>query len=90
MEKGVIGLYGCYCHPFKDFKEVQFFNNQVVEIGQQYKNRHSGVIGIVQGFCEDNANFVKIFVEPFDCNRCNQTEHKSNLIKITNVQLKLF
>ena len=77
----VIGLFGCYCHPFKNWEEHDKFHKQKIEIGAKYKIRHTGEECIVKGFSED-ARYIKIFVAPYDCARCNQIEHKSNLIKI--------
>lgn len=90
MIKGVIGLYGCYCHPFKDWAEHNEFHNQKIIPGAKYKIRHTEEECIVEEFISDNSNYVKIFVEPFDCERCHQIEHKSNLIPLINYQLKIF
>lgn len=90
MENGVTGLYGCSCHPFKDWSEHNKFNNQKLIVGEKYKIRHSEIECIIKGVSSDNPGFVNVFVEPYDCERCNQMEHKSNLIPVNNYQLTLF
>ena len=77
-----IGLYGCYCHPFEDWEELKKFSNQKIIIGAKYKNRCTGVIGIATGLYKEQKCYVEIFVEPYDCPRCNQMEHKQNLILV--------
>ncbi|MCA4782880.1 hypothetical protein IF125_11550 [Empedobacter stercoris] len=90
MNKGVIGLYGCYCHPFKDWVEHNEFHKQIIKPGERYRIRHTEEECIVEGFSSDGSGYVKVFVEPFDCERCHQIEHKSNLIPLIDYQLKLF
>lgn len=82
MSDLVIGLYGCSCHPFKDWNDHDFFHKQKIEIGKEYIIRHTGEKCIVKGFEKEQRKYVKVFVEPYDCPRCNQTVHKSNLIKV--------
>lgn len=78
----IIGLHGCSCHPFDSWYEHDKFHNQKIEIENEYIIRHSGLRCIVKGFLKEFPNYVEIIVEPFDCPRCNQIEHKSNLIKV--------
>lgn len=78
----VIGLYGCNCHPFKDIKEHDLFHKQKIVLEQKYTIRHTGLSCITKGFDEDFPYYVKVFIEPFDCPRCNQIVHKSNLIPV--------
>ena len=78
----VTGLYGCTCHPFQNWEEHDSFHKQKIDLECQYMIRHSGLKCVTKGFLEDNPSYVKIFVEPFDCPRCQQIEHKSNLIPI--------
>lgn len=82
MSYNITGPYGCSCHPFKDWDEHDYFMKQKIVVGEKYKIRHTLKECIVKGFDEEFKEFVHIFVEPYDCARCNQTEHKSNLIKI--------
>jgi hypothetical protein len=63
----VIGLYGCYCHPFKNWHELARYNKQTIIIGANYRNRHTGVVGVAQSLHPDNKAFVYLFVEPYDC-----------------------
>lgn len=82
MSYNVIGINGCDCHPFKDWDEHDFFMKQKIEIGEKYIIRCGGKECIVKGFDKEFKEFVHVFVEPYDCERCNETKHKSNLIKL--------
>ena len=43
-----IGLYGCYCHPFKSWEDLKYYENQKIEIGAKYKERHNVLwLGVV-------------------------------------------
>lgn len=79
----VTGLYGCTCHPFKDWDEHDSFNKQKIIIGAKYQHRCTGKIGIVKGLHEDSPEWVHIFYEPYDCPRCNESDHKLCLILIS-------
>ena len=76
------GLYGCSCHPFESIEELKKYSNQKIEIGAKYKNRCTGKECIATGFNQNQKCYIEVFVEPYDCPRCNQTEHKQNLIKL--------
>ena len=78
----ITGYYGCNCHPFESLDELKKFQNQKIEVGAKYRIRHSGIECVAKGFDKEFPEFVKVFVQPYDCPRCNQIEHKSNLIKL--------
>lgn len=78
----ITGLYGCSCHPFDSWEDLKNYNDQKIEIGAKYRIRHSGKECIAKEFNKDQKYYIHIFVEPYDCPRCNQIEHKQNLIRI--------
>lgn len=75
------GYYGCDCHPHETMEDYKKYLNQKIEIGATYKNRCTQVLGIATGISPTSKQFIELFVEPYDCARCNQSEHKQNLIK---------
>jgi hypothetical protein len=75
-----IGLYGCYCHPFEDWEDLKKYEKQKIEIGAKYKVRHTQLECIVTAV--NKGGHIDVFVEPYDCPRCNQSVHKQNLIKV--------
>lgn len=77
----ITGLYGCPCHPFESWEDYKKYNTQKIEVGTKYKVRHTQKECVAMGLHEQNE-YVLIFVEPYDCPRCNQIEHKQNLIKL--------
>ena len=83
MSTKITGLFGCPCHPFESVEDFKKHRNQKIEVGAKYKVRHTEKECIVTGLHEQ-PGFIKIFVEPYDCPRCNQVEHKQNLIKLKN------
>lgn len=83
-----IGLYGCYCHPFQDWKEHDKFQKQKIILGSVYKQRCTGKISIALDFCKEGTNYIDVFEEPFDCSRCKTIEHKSNLILMDKIKFR--
>lgn len=77
------GLYTCSCHLFDSYQELKDANLQRIVIGAKYKIRCTGQECIAKEIDAENKQFINIFVEPYDCARCNQTEHKSNLILVS-------
>ena len=76
----VIGLYGCYCHPFIDWEDHDHFNFQKIKKFTIIKHRCTGEFGIV--FSDRSiGGFKDIDFFPSDCPRCIRTEHVSNLIQ---------
>lgn len=45
----IIGYYGCYCHPFTSWSELDEFDNQQIAIGDSVKHRCTGREGIIIG-----------------------------------------
>lgn len=86
-EGEVIGLYGCYCHPFKNWAEHEKYNKQKIVFGEKYINRCTGKECIAKNAMPDNKHFIEVFEEPYDCPRCNTFHHVSNLIKKVQHQL---
>lgn len=43
----IIGLNGCYCHPFKNWEECERFHNQKLKKGDAVINRCSGKKGFI-------------------------------------------
>lgn len=74
-----IGYYGCHCHPYKDLAELKKFEKQKIEIGAKYVIRHTQKECVVTAI--NDGGHIDVFVEPYDCPRCNQSVHKQNLIK---------
>lgn len=99
--EGVIGLYGCYCHPFVDWKEHDKFLKQKLLKGTIVKVRCTGEFAEVVSV-KSSSGFIDVFVFPQDCARCLTIAHVSNLIQfndfclsdklnfLKNNQLKLF
>lgn len=80
MSLPIIGYYGCPCHPYETIEEYKSFLRQKIEIEAKYKRRHTGEECIAKEILA--GGFIVVFVEPYDCPRCQQTEHIQNLIKI--------
>ncbi|QKX07773.1 hypothetical protein HN014_22500 (plasmid) [Aquimarina sp. TRL1] len=85
---GVIGLYTCSCHLFKNYDEAKKAKNQKLPIGTGVKNRCTGIIGIINEFCKQKGYvIVKYGKLPKD----HHLEHVQELIKLENSdQLELF
>lgn len=75
-----IGYYGCDCHPFENWEDLKKYEKQKIEIGAKYKVRHTEKECIAKAV--NHGGHIDVFVEPYDCPRCNQSVHKQNLIKI--------
>ncbi|UOX35289.1 hypothetical protein LXD69_07160 [Flavobacterium sediminilitoris] len=73
-----IGLYGCYCHPFKDWPEHDKFFTQKLTAGKKVKVRCCGTV----------AELVKKLPNGFWQLKTDQEElikeHTQNLITIKN------
>ncbi|MDR2223789.1 MAG: hypothetical protein LBE34_13805 [Flavobacteriaceae bacterium] len=76
----VIGLYGCYCHSFKDWDEHNYFSKQKVTIGSIVKVRCSGLFAIVES-SKNGGGYVDINILPCKFPRDKTYEHVSNLIQ---------
>lgn len=74
-----IGCYGCDCHPYESLEDLKKYENQKIEIGAKYTIRCTGKECIVTAI--NRGGHIDVFVEPYDCPRCNQNVHKQNLIK---------
>ena len=75
------GYYGCPCHPFESIEQYKKYKNHKIEIGAKYKIRHT-LEECIATALHEQSGYVHIFVEPYDCPRCNRIEHKQNLIKL--------
>ncbi len=79
-----IGLWGCYCHPFKTHDEATKAAKQKFEIGDHIKHRcYQGDKGVVyskesKGYytvkCGDFAKDIKLM-------------HAQNMVKLSNQKL---
>lgn len=78
--EGVIGLYGCYCHPFKDWEEHCYFNKQKVVIGSVVKVRCSEMFAVVES-SKNSGGYVNINILPCKFPRDSTYEHISNLVQ---------
>jgi len=85
---GVIGLYGCYCHPFESFKDLNFHMRKKVNVGDKviYRcNLFEGELllfpkeGIIKEICEQKG-YVIVAVNGDRFPGDNRLEHISNLI----------
>ena len=79
-----IGLHGCACHPFDSWEECKRMHNQVFQLGDKVKQRHTAMIGtifrIYNGTCEKGYVIVKYNDGRFP--RDQTLEHVANLILI--------
>lgn len=75
----IIGLHGCYCHPYESWEECEAAHKQKLPVGTPVKNRHSGLAGTVHTQ-EDSQGFntVRYGDRPCDIH----LEHVANLIKL--------
>lgn len=73
-----IGLYGCYCHPFKNWEEHDKFYTQRLTPGQKVKIRCSGKEGEL--IKKTGSGFWEI--KTGELARDLISEHTQNLIKI--------
>lgn len=75
----IIGLYGCYCHPFKSWAECDNEHNKRLKIDDNVQNRHTCMNGIV---CEilETKGFVIVKYGKRECDK--HLEHVAELIKI--------
>jgi hypothetical protein len=75
----IIGYYGCYCHPFRSFKESDQYHKEKYQIGDRVQNRCNGSEGTVikatgdLGFCS---------VKYGDLPRDEHQEHSASLQRI--------
>jgi len=75
----IIGLFGCYCHPFSSWKECDKMHKQLLKVGQPVKNRHTDASGVVHKILEGKYWYT---VKYGDLPRDLHLEHSANLIKI--------
>lgn len=76
-------LYSCSCHPFKDWKEHDYFSKQKIEPGTIVKDRCTGEFAITFSKAKFNG-YYRIDVFPSDCPRCITSVHVSNLIQFSD------
>jgi preprotein translocase subunit YajC len=55
----IIGLHGCSCHPFKDWKECDRMHKQKFKVGDRVITRHSGKVGVIHKVEERYYYIVK-------------------------------
>jgi hypothetical protein len=79
-----IGLHGCSCHPFENWEECKRMHNQVFQLGDKVKQRHTGMTGIIfriyTAQCEKGYVVVKYNDGKFPSDQT--LEHVANLILI--------
>jgi len=88
----VIGLHGCYCHPFESWEDHNKFHRQKITVGMIVKNRCTQEFSEVISL-KDIHGYVTVNVFPQDCKRCITIEHYSNLIQekdFTTVDKELY
>ncbi len=73
----VSGLWGCDCHPFKDYQESQKAKNKKLPIGTKVKNRCTQQKGSVCEICEQKGYVI---VKYGQLPKHHHLEHKQNLI----------
>jgi hypothetical protein len=86
----IIGLYGCYCHPFSTWGECNKMNKQKIKFGDIVKNRHTQKVGIAN---QDSDKQGFLIVRYGELTRDLHLEHVSQLIKQPKneaVQIMLF
>lgn len=77
----ITGLYGCNCHPFKNWKECDLFHKQQFKLGDIVNDRCTGRKGIIakrtdkQFFC-----LVKFGPNPSN----HHQYHSANLVRSTD------
>lgn len=81
---GLMGLYGCKCHPFNDLVEWKKAHKQKFNIGETVCNRHTQKVGeIKQVLKSPNGWFlVRYLDELFNV----EIEHCSTLIKLKSIK----
>ncbi|MDM1366320.1 hypothetical protein HX017_15370 [Myroides marinus] len=79
-KEGVIGLYGCYCHPFKSWEDHKHYDKQKIPIGSIVKIRCTQQFAIIESL-KDYSGYVHINILPCTVERDKTIEHNSNLIQ---------
>jgi hypothetical protein len=75
----IIGLSGCYCHPYSSWEECNMYHNQKLPVGTPVQNRHSGKVGTVDKILKEHGFVI---VKYGDLPKNMELEHVANLIKI--------
>jgi hypothetical protein len=83
----IIGLYGCQCHPYKDWNECKLFHFQKLEIGDKIKNRCTGKEGEIFKKYQEHKFFYTVKYGPLESDK--QLEHSAQLIKL-NEKIKIY
>jgi hypothetical protein len=83
--KKIIGLYGCYCHSFKTWKECDFYHNQKFFVGQKVTIRCTGKKGVINEV--QKGGFV--IVKTGELQRHLEQHHAAEL-ELMTYQLLLF
>ena len=55
----IIGLYGCYCHPFNSWDELNEAVNKKYAVGARVKHRCTGEEGVIYSVKSNNWYGVK-------------------------------
>lgn len=74
----IIGLYGCYCHPYESWEDCEKMHKQKLSIGALVKQRHSGAQGEVFRYLGSGFYTVKYGPKPSD----EHLEHAANLVNV--------
>jgi hypothetical protein len=53
--KIITGYYGCRCHPFESWDECERAHNQMFNVGDRVRSRHTGILGEVSKICEEKG-----------------------------------
>lgn len=75
----IIGLHGCYCHPFESWEECEKYHKQKFSVGEPVKNRHTNATGTIhEVYKEKGYVTVKYGKNKSDIHQ----EHVAMLIRI--------
>lgn len=72
----IIGLYGCYCHPFDSWEEERSFSKQKITKGTKVKTRCLGRVGVAYTDSRSNGFLTVKFG---DLPRDQELAHVANL-----------
>ncbi|WP_064967629.1 hypothetical protein [Tenacibaculum ovolyticum] len=78
---GVIGLYTCSCHLFKDYESAKKAKNQKLSIGSRVKHRCTQKVGFVNELTDTKGYVI---VKYGDFPKDNHLDHVQELIKLEN------
>tara|TARA_R110002126_G_scaffold78629_1_gene195639 strand:+ start:17970 stop:18266 length:297 start_codon:yes stop_codon:yes gene_type:complete len=61
----IIGLYGCYCHPYKSWEDLKYHEKKKLTLGQKVKHRCDKRQGVILGNVENTIYPDDLTKEPY-------------------------